>query len=333
MDYPSCGSRLISNTLPYADSGLRLLRNRNGFYLTPPLDFHTIRLPLQSTPRLFHRDLLMTMRQSCSHLLHMPIALLITMAMFPDRLHAQAVLLNERIDLDNQIVDVNAGASDFDNSISDPNDDAGETLAYALSYAATGSAHSTAQSEATNITAHNSSSLVPQVDITASVDNDAGVGETGMYQLTATAYGKYKVAANSAYPNISSGELQSQLYVVVNGWESESFPYTMISSNSWITVESAGSHIHLQRHDTPTSWGWAVSGVLKNRGGTDIIVNEFLPDGAVNEFYFGTQEVAVDDELTIKAATYQEGGTNNSGGATMNRGFSASSSYSIHPLP
>ena len=248
--------------------------------------------------------------------------------------NGQVVLLNRRTDTVDQYVRVVARAED-DPGASGAVDapapviDTDLTLAFGtVSASVPPNCYASSTAEASNVTAPNSTTAVPQVDSTASVESEADMLQAAMWAVTADAYGDYLVVSNPSAPAVTSGTLVSEMYVVVNGGEGSVWDLDMLLlSAPRVDVISADSFVTCIGNSG--SAGWDITGLLKSNSGPDVSLSYFVPGGSLNEYFPGAQSVTVGQGFTVRSRWIMTGGTASSGGGSQLRGFSATSSYSI----
>lgn len=240
-----------------------------------------------------------------------------------------AVLRSERIGSSGQSVTTGGSVESGGLSDSDYDTDSDPYIATTGSSVGAGTAYGASTADAENVIAFNTEDFVPQVDATATVDvSESTSGDSAGIWASATANGDFKVKANSSLPAITSGELRSQMYLVVSGGETGA----MQAAYATLTAVSANSTVTASRTYGPL--GWSVTGLLKNRTGTDDTLSDFYPGGGLNELFYATESTSVNDEHLVRGNISAEaGGSGSSFLGASSRGYSVTSSYSIHEIP
>ena len=252
-----------------------------------------------------------------------------------------AVLPSVRIDTPgvNQRAEADAEAmamdySSFDFVFSDPPNiiNANSTYAVAAQGATAGAGNVTctgmALSSAICITPVGGTTFIPKADCTlnllaTALGADFGYGFGHAHASGACfAQGTFRVASNRLAPNVTSGTLVSELYLVATGddMDAASLGFTVLNAQAAASsVDAMGD-----------SSGFAVMGSLATVNGPPQGFFSFLP--GLNDLWVGSQRTSIGNQHRVSSAIVaQESGVNAFTDGVSMWGFSAAGSYAIFP--
>jgi hypothetical protein len=169
--------------------------------------------------------------------------------------------------------------------------------------------------------------FVPQVDTTMNVSatamgQDFGWGEAVAYG-DCYGQGRFRVVANPALPNVTTGVLTSSLYLVATGGDTDCGYLGMTSLGAGAGGSSADAY--------GDGGGFMVYAYLSNANGSDEEIFDFVPGAGLNNLYVGTENTGIGATHSVWAYIdcYYDGAYACTDGGSL-WGFSASAWYAIY---